>query len=144
MLFRSQAFFFITILWLQCTFTFNEIHLSVQNCANCIHHFHCSFSLSYNNLILNLFLNLISLWFPSMCQRARGECTWYCLLLIATVHLCQTPTGSVLIRDWRIRSLWTRCPWLWSRPLSIRMPMLGLLFWAAVTSSSSCSSGIWL
>ena len=87
---------------------------------------------------------LINLWWPSICQRARGEWTLYRLLLTATLQRCITPMGSVLKRDCLILSFCTRCPLLCSNPFTILIPIFGWDCCADVTKSSSSPSLIWL
>ena len=67
----------------------------------------------------NSVMYLINLWWPSICQRTRGDWTLCCLLLTATLQCCITLMGSGLKRDCLILSCCTQCPLLCSNPFTI-------------------------
>lgn len=87
---------------------------------------------------------LINLWWPSICQRTRGDWTLCCLLLTATLQCCITLMGSALKRDCLILSCCTQCPLLCSNPFTILITIFGWDCCADVTKSSSSHPLIWL
>lgn len=87
-----------------------------------------------------LFFHLISLWFPSICQRARGPGTQYLRRRMESLHLWCTPVGSVLRSDCLTLSHWTLTALLLRYPISILMPIPGCFLWASLVTLSKSSS----
>lgn len=92
----------------------------------------------------NSVIYLINFWWPSICQRTRGDWTLCCLLLTATLQCCITLMGSALKRDCLILSCCTQCPLLCSNPFTILITIFGWDCCADVTKSSSSHPLIWL
>ena len=87
---------------------------------------------------------LISLWLPSICQRAKGPYTWYFRRwrTFNSSDLRRQPWGFTRCIAERILLCWSRIPLASKRPVILLYPALGKSFSIPVTMSSSSLSFI--
>lgn len=90
-------------------------------------------------ILVQYALYLISLWFPSMCQRDNEPGTQYFLLRIDCLHRSCTPLGSVLINDCLTLSHCNRMPLPRRYPFSILKPIPQCIACTSLTIASSSS-----
>ncbi len=110
-----------------------------ENCVSFIINFHI---MPKQQICLSNTINLISLWFVSICISDLGPGTEY---VLRTTHrnsdiLDTIPAVSTLCIDARTLCHCTRCPCARSSPNIIRYPACGLLAWMSDTRASSSSS----